>query len=263
MEPAKPDAESVDMQPGDVFVCAVGADEQAERLVGCARQLARVTGLRPLFVHVVDPSKGGPNAIWVARSLLRHAGARTAEMRVLQGEPGAQLVGAVHRERAALALVATRGTGPLKAALLGSVSRSLLVSAPVPVMVLPPGAEPMFDEDRVLCGVDDRLEPDAIVDAAARLGHALGRPVVVARIVDDDVEAGEADGVHAVPCSAAGDELERLAGTLRADVIVIGWDPEDPLREIVAPPVALALSNSGRRVVVVVPRAARAAEALA
>jgi nucleotide-binding universal stress UspA family protein len=239
--------EGPDMQPGDAFVCAIGADEQAERLVRCARRLARVTGLRPLFVHVIDTTTCEPDAVWQARSLLRQAGARTEEMRVLQGHAGAQLVAALHRERAALALVATRGFGPLKAALLGSVSRFLMLEAPVPVMLLPRAAEPAFDEDQVLCGVDERAEPGAVVEVATRMGDVLGREVVVARTDD----------------GGGSEELERLAETIGADVIVVGWDASDPLREVLAPPAALALSTTARRVVVVVPPAVVAPGALA
>lgn len=142
------------MEPGDVFVCAVGADEQGERLVRCARRLARIAGLRPLLVHVIEPAAQDPLDVWEARSMLRHAGASAREMRVETGETAPALARVARQEGAALIVVASRGFGPLKAALLGSVSHALMTDAPVPVMILPPEVEPWFNTDRVLCGVD-------------------------------------------------------------------------------------------------------------
>lgn len=124
------------------LICALGADEHAERLVRAARRLATVAGLHPLFVHVAEP---WPGAVWQARSLLRHAGAHSAEMRVAVGDPSEAIIRCVREERASLVMVAARGFGPLKGALLGSVSRTLMLTSPVPVMVLPPAAEPAFD----------------------------------------------------------------------------------------------------------------------
>lgn len=142
------------MQPGDTsgqrpdppgrLVCAVGADEHAERLVRAARRLATVTGLHPRFVHVVAPADAVAGAIWQARSLLRHAGARTDEMEAFVGDPARELLRCARDPDVALILVAARGFGPLKAALLGSVSRTVMVRAPVPVMVIPPSVEPPF-----------------------------------------------------------------------------------------------------------------------
>lgn len=157
------------MQPGDTsdhartsrdrLLCAVGADEHAERVVRAARRLAAVTGLRPVFAHIVPAAEAARGAVWQGRSLLRHAGARTGEMEVAVGDPAGELLRWTRQDDVAAAIVAARGFGPLKAALLGSVSRTLMMEAPVPVVVIPPAADPPFDEAPT--GEPDELRWDA------------------------------------------------------------------------------------------------------
>src|SRR3712207_5007133 len=201
------------MQPGDTsgqpdsrgrLVCAVGADEHAERLVRAARRLATVTGLLPLFVHVVPPEDAAAGAIWQARSLLRHAGARTGEMRAVVGDPPTEIIRCASDGDVALLVVAARGFGPLKAALLGSVSRALMLQAPVPVMVIPPEADPAFDATPAgsfdelrwrawpeVLVVPRPVSPGTVLEDHLAV-HAANRgmlPVVVVPEVDNDAAA--------------------------------------------------------------------------
>lgn len=173
------------MQPGDHsghhrpttrgrLICAVGADEHGERLVRVTRRLASVTGLRPLFAHVVPWADADGSGIWRARSLLRHAGAHGSEMRVEVGDPARTLLRCAKAEDASLLIIAARGFGPLKAALLGSVSRAVMTSAPVPVMVLPPASEPAFDGDRVRCAIASERS-----GGASRFADSASTPVLV------------------------------------------------------------------------------------
>lgn len=62
----------------------------------------------------------------------------TTEPRLLHGEPDEALASAA--QHLDLLLVGSRGYGPLKGALLGSVSSKLMATAPCPVIVLPRGA---------------------------------------------------------------------------------------------------------------------------
>jgi len=65
---------------------------------------------------------------------------RSTERRLLRGVPAEALAEAARDLD--LLLVGSRGYGPLKAALLGSVSSKLMRSAPLPVLVLPRGSGP-------------------------------------------------------------------------------------------------------------------------
>jgi nucleotide-binding universal stress UspA family protein len=56
------------------------------------------------------------------------------------GDPPDALGRRASHEAAKLIVVGSRGRGPLSAVLLGSVSRSLVAAAPVPLVVVPPTA---------------------------------------------------------------------------------------------------------------------------
>ena len=241
MQPGDRQVRPTGIQPGDPLICAVGADEHAERLVGCARRLSAVTGLRPLFAHVLEPHGDArtprADSVWEARSLLRHAGARTTEMRVTAGDPASKLIEIAVAERAALLMVASRGFGRLKAAFLGSVSQRLMQSAPVPVMVLPPRADPTFDGRRVLCGIEREHEAPAIT----RVGQSL------ARVLDGEV------AVATFPRGNAAEHVDALASETSAELVVIACPAPGEMADLLAETVSSGLAQRARQAVVVVP----------
>ena len=69
------------------------------------------------------------------------AGLPDAERRVEVGEPAERLAELADEERAELIVVGSRGRGAFKAAVLGSVSSSLVGVARCPVLIVPPGTE--------------------------------------------------------------------------------------------------------------------------
>jgi nucleotide-binding universal stress UspA family protein len=163
-------------------------------------------------------------------------------MRVAAGRAGPALVEVLEREGAPLALAAARGFGPLKAALLGSVSRWLIERAPVPVMMLPPGAEPSFDGHRIVCAAGPAPVERASKEAGASLAALLGRELVVVSRSTRDPWGPEATG-----------ELERLADRAGADITVVPGAGAEPLNARLRESLAVQLSNRARRPVVVVP----------
>jgi nucleotide-binding universal stress UspA family protein len=61
------------------------------------------------------------------------------ELSLEPGDPSIELRRVAERERAELLVIGSHGQGRFEAALCGSVAASLAASAPVPVLVVPPG----------------------------------------------------------------------------------------------------------------------------
>lgn len=152
------------------IVCGLDDSEGARAALRVADMLASWLGARLLLAHVgAGPHVPGTSPVPGARETLRELElengskllARLAaaenvgtpvEQRVAFGTPGGALADVAEEEDAGLVVVGSRGRGPLKAAVLGSVSAELLASSPCPVVVVPPG-----------------LAADVRLDAAARL----------------------------------------------------------------------------------------------
>jgi len=92
-----------------------------------------------------------------ARAELENRGLDT-DAEVLEGSPGEELLRLAAAREADLVVLGSRGRGPLRAALLGSVSAAVVAAAPVPVLVVPPAAA--------------RLVEDAAASEGAVLGGA-------------------------------------------------------------------------------------------
>jgi len=123
-----------------------------------AGELARRLRWRLVIVHVAEPPPGGPRTLVASDAdeshldgLGRHptmralseaayeAGVGDADILLEHGEPVAALRRAADAQGALLMVVGTHGRGPMRAALLGSVSRRLGMSARVPVLMVPVG----------------------------------------------------------------------------------------------------------------------------
>lgn len=151
--------------PGDIATIAVGYDGSVEAkaaLVG-ARTIARVRGARLRLVEVLDSAwlgtpalMQGPGFIMTpddaqdrARSYLTEAAESLAadvptEPVVAVGAPEQVLAEESHK--ADLVVVGSRGYGPHRAVLLGSVSGRLVREAGSPVLVVPRGIEAPLEE---------------------------------------------------------------------------------------------------------------------
>ncbi len=151
--------------PGDIGTIAVGYDGSVEAkaaLVG-ARTIARVRGARLRLVEVLDAAwlgtpalMSGPGFIMTpdtlkarARSYLTAAAESLApdvptEPVVAVGAP--EQVLADESQQADLVVVGSRGYGPHRAVLLGSVSGRLVREASCPVLVVPRGIEAPLEE---------------------------------------------------------------------------------------------------------------------
>ncbi len=137
------------------IVCAIEESETARQAAVVARDLAERLRLRLLLVHVVPggAASDGQTSEETAQRRERerkrgegllldvvveeHLG-RDAERRVAFGDPAESVAEIALAEAAEFIVVGSRGRGPLKSALLGSVSAALAASAPCPVIVVPP-----------------------------------------------------------------------------------------------------------------------------
>lgn len=108
---------------GGSILCGVDASSESEGALHVAAALAdrMALGLRP--VHV----SGG-----------RRHGASGGD----EDDPAAMLSRRALSADAALIVVGSRGRGAVRAAVLGSVSSALAATAPLPVLVVPPTAQP-------------------------------------------------------------------------------------------------------------------------
>ena len=144
-------------EDGPVRAVGVAYDERPESLVALreAADLASGLGARLVVFTVVDPNMWWPQlavddkaleamaAPRFARALEEISAQREAglsvETRMLTGAPGAALVAAA-RDGIDLMVTGSRGYGPVRSVLLGSVSRHLVDHAPCPVLVVPRAA---------------------------------------------------------------------------------------------------------------------------
>jgi nucleotide-binding universal stress UspA family protein len=175
----------------DTLVCGVDDSAHAATVAGFAAALAHRLGLRLRLVHSVHPDG------FLAGDDRRHALRRGEELldtlapdqdagagdRVVElGDP-VELVLSVLGEGTELAVVGSRGRGPGRAALLGSVSNALAVASPCPVIVVPHHASHTIPADpAIVCGIDGSPAADTALERAALLARALGGHLVAVHV---------------------------------------------------------------------------------
>jgi nucleotide-binding universal stress UspA family protein len=146
----------------EAIVCGIDGSPAAQAALRYATGLADRLGARLVLAHVVEPLPAPLAAVGTPASpmpsafatlseqeadgerLLAEVAEATAvdhgEQRVVTGLPAERLADLADDERAQLIVVGSRGRGPLRSALLGSVSTSLVGLARCPVLIVPPGA---------------------------------------------------------------------------------------------------------------------------
>jgi len=143
------------------IVCGIDGSPDSQAALIYAVELAERLRARLVLAHVVEHVHSpyaavGPVAAGAMprpplgaeqeegeRVLLEMAetvGVARAEHRVASGFPAERLADLADDEEAELIVVGSRGRGAIRAALLGSVSTSLIGIARCPVLVVPPGA---------------------------------------------------------------------------------------------------------------------------
>jgi nucleotide-binding universal stress UspA family protein len=87
-----------------------------------------------------DGSEHAARALRHAAAVAERMGRGLEPVNVVDGDPVAAIAAAARTHRACLIVVGTRGRGPLRAELLGSVSTGLVQTAGRPVMLVPASA---------------------------------------------------------------------------------------------------------------------------
>lgn len=142
-------------------LCGLDGSADSRAALEVAVQLAERLGSRLVLAHVAEapyipyaaayPFGGasGQATVVQEREAKEEEGERLleevavglphAELRAEVGEPAERLADLADEENADLIVVGSRGRGPVKAAVLGSVSSSLVGVARCPVLIVPPG----------------------------------------------------------------------------------------------------------------------------
>jgi nucleotide-binding universal stress UspA family protein len=132
------------------IICGVDESASARGAAQVARGLSGKLGLGLVFVRVIDEGLPDEKINTIAQRLERltdaagevDAGARWL---VEVGHPADRLVAAAVHADASMVVVGSHGP---RSSLLGSVSAEISRRAPCPVVVVPPGTEDRWNDDR-------------------------------------------------------------------------------------------------------------------
>jgi nucleotide-binding universal stress UspA family protein len=260
--------------PSTSIVAGLDGSSGSRSGVLVARVLATQLGHRLVLAHAADDPPV-PYGDARARELARHRAVRAgesmleplgrdlqAETRVVLGDPAESLADIAEEEAAEFLVVGARGHARLAAALLGSVSQRLAVTAGCPVLIVPPGAGERFrleaDTDgRIVCGVDGSEVSRRALAFAERLAMRLDAVV-------DPVFVDPVRGWHDAPPIPVrvevGDpvhELREQAAAVGVRMLAVGSRGHGPIRRALLGSVSAALAANAPCPVLVVPPAPR------
>ena len=185
--------------PTGVVVVGVDGSPEASRAVSWAGRLARDEGRQLVVLHAVGelagPSAGAHDLVREeAERVGHHAAGVQVRTLVVTADPRQALLAAA-RDGAAAVVVGSRGRGPLRSLLLGSVSGTVARYAACPVVVVRPH-HPGRIRHGVLVGADATEGSTAVVEAAFRIASERSLPLTVSHVRWDAVAAtGNAYGV--------------------------------------------------------------------
>lgn len=199
------------------------------------------------------------------------------EHHVTFGDPAVELGVLAEASGDAVVVVGSRGHSPIAAAVLGGVSIRLAAISPVPVVVVPearPGGQPPAGRPAIVCAVDGSAHAAAAAEVAGRLAHLIGARLVLAHVeaaapplmppaavsrgesplqqvrllvprsVELDLAVRRGDPVH---------EIDTLADTVGAELIVVGSRGRGASRAALLGSVSAELARSAGRPVLIVP----------
>jgi nucleotide-binding universal stress UspA family protein len=255
------------------IVCGLDDSEHAPAVLAWAKALSHRLALPLEAVHSPTPdifTTGDERDADVRQgqdTLARILGLAGADEITIQPGPPAEVLRNAMDDGAVLGVVGSRGRGPLRAALLGSVSSELVEEASCPIVVVPPGAAlpDLGASPAIVCRLDGSIDDRPTLDAAAWIADALGgaftavnvraklalRTGTTAMWVQHDLdELGVAPAVR-VESGNAVDQIRQVAERHAAALIVVGWDGDALMPGAVAGKLA---ARSDVPVLVVPPR---------
>ena len=261
------------------LVCGLDDSEHAPIVASVAVDLAARLRLRLWAVHSAAPDQypvGRQREKLLERGIELLDGlvpADTPHERVIElGDP-ANLLRTVLAGGADLAVVGTRGRGPVRAAVYGSVSNAVVKTARCPVVVVPPhsSVELTAGPPAVVCDVDGSTGAPDVLLTAAELAAGLGGELVAVtegarQAAQETVRraVGEVDtGLPVRIGRGIGDPAQRLARAAADEpsaILVIESRGHGPLRSALFDSVVSRLCASAPVPVVVVSSDCRIAQ---
>lgn len=175
------------------------------------------------------------------------------EIRVLEGDPADTIVKTAESMKADLIVIATRGRGPFRRFLLGSVAAKVLNDAPLPVLTgvhlqERDGEGRVISPKSVVCGVDFDDRGKAACAAASLIGSTFGAKLTVVhalgasrreymgtdaiRRAEDEIKAFVNPSAETEIVAREGQPakvLRDVALAQNADLLVIGRSAPGPL----------------------------------
>ncbi len=181
----------------DPLVVALDGSDTAAEAARVARTITRGTGDTTILVTAVED--GGPGwsseaelgAVGRADQMLSAEAARfrtPVDRRVVTGAPADAINRAVVAVEAGLLVMTPRGRGMIASALLGSVSRDLLVQCRTSILLV---NAKVTSGHPVVCGVDGGPATGNVVAAARALAQATGGPLHLLHVINADPSVGK------------------------------------------------------------------------
>ncbi|HEX4011599.1 MAG TPA: universal stress protein [Solirubrobacteraceae bacterium] len=190
----------------ELVLCAVDGSDASDRVLDTAGWLSGALGARLLVVHVADDDQDTDASV---RATVRRALPGTpADVRLIKGSPARAIMDAAEDADAELVVIGSRGRGPLRSALLGSVSHAVTVSCTRPVVVVPSSERwaTVNGDASIVCGVDGSEDALAAAALAGQLATRLGLRLVVVHARQDLKAMAAYPGARSATPPATGQE---------------------------------------------------------
>jgi nucleotide-binding universal stress UspA family protein len=182
------------IRSGSIIV-AVDGSEHAKPAVAWAAEQADLERRRLVTLSVEDPPRAAQTIADEAAALVREAKPDVdVEAMVVSGDPREVLVGL--SSAAHLVVMGSRGRGPLRTMLLGSVSSAVVKHAACPVVVCRPHSGTSHGAG-VVVGADGTAESLPVIEFAFQQASLRGLPLTVLHAYWDAVTA--VAGLRRVP----------------------------------------------------------------
>jgi nucleotide-binding universal stress UspA family protein len=200
-------------------------------------------GVTPELYSMVrdEQDKQGRELLAEDAKRVRERGGNVAEVHLRRGRVADEILGLAESLGVGLIALGSRGLGPVKRLVVGSVSEGVVHGAPCPMLVLRGGAD-TWPPKRIVIGDDGSRAAEDAGELAASMGNVVGATVLLirayprlpeidavgrgfdARMVDDELHREE----QVLGDRAA--EIESLLGVRPRIRIGVG-DPADELLE--------------------------------
>ena len=277
------------MNSDEPIICGIDGSHGGRRAARSARELAEKLHARLVLVHVVPPRPPmvlaavpvGAHPVATAQmaeldksdadaafaSVADEAAGADAEQVTMHGYAADRLSALANARGARLIVVGTRGRGPARTALLGSVSQELAAGATRPVVIVPEPLQPAphgsLGPGPVVCGVDGSKPSQCALRVATRLAHDLHATLTLVSVCATGTKSSEwrsslelsesADVERLITSGEPAEALTQAASERNAPLLIVGSRGRGPMRAAVLGSVSAAAIRLASCPVVVVP----------